>query len=240
MEERITDGLHKLGLTQYEAKAYATLVGMGEATAREINEISGVPRTRVYDILRDLEKKGFVEFSEGSPTYYRAVEPDQVMERLRDELVESIDLSASELKGLRLQAHGSSPVWCIRSEWAIRNRMKDFFGKVERELIVFCRSPEFLREYRADLLQIEVLRIKVDKREKFEGLGVPVMAIKDGSEKIFADATVDCVNYSIDCLMIADSRSSIFIGSIGGEKLAIIIKLPIIALLQKSVWESMV
>lgn len=240
MEEGIVDGLRKLGLTQYEAKAYATLVGMGEATAREVNEISGVPRTRIYDILHDLGKKGFVESSEGSPTYYRAVEPDQVMERLRNELVESIDRSASELKGLRLQAHGSSPVWCIRSEWAIKNRMKDFFSRVEREVIVFCRSPDFLREYRPDLLRIEVIKIKVDKKEKFEGLGFPVVAIKDGSEKLFADAIVDDVNYSIDCLMIADGRSSIFIGKIGGEKLAIIIKLPIIALLQKAVWESMV
>ncbi|NLH21048.1 MAG: TrmB family transcriptional regulator, partial [Methanothrix sp.] len=111
MEEGIVDGLCKLGLTQYEAKTYATLVGMGEATAREVNEISGVPRTRIYDVLRDLERKGFVEFSDGSPTYYRAVDPDQVMKRLRDELVESIDRSVNELKGLRLQAHGSSPVW---------------------------------------------------------------------------------------------------------------------------------
>ena len=240
MEEGIVDGLCQLGLTQYEAKTYATLVGMGEATAREVNEISGVPRTRIYDVLRDLERKGFVEFSDGSPTYYRAVDPDQVMKRLRDELVESIDRSVNELKGLRLQAHGSSPVWCIRSEWAIKNRMKDFLSKVEREIIVFCLSPDFLREYQADLLRIEDLKIKIDKKERFKGLRVPVMAIKDGSEKFFADTILDGINYSLGCLMIADGRSSIVIVTIGGEKLAVIIKLPIIALLQKAVWESMV
>ncbi len=240
MEERIVDGLRKLGLTQYEAGAYATLVGMGEATAREISELSAVPRTRIYDILRDLEKKGFVEFAQGSPTYYRAVEPDQVMERLRDDLVASIDRSASELKSLKLEAHSFSPVWCIRSEWAISNRMKDFLSKVERELFVFCRSPDFLREYRADLLKIEVLRIKVDKIDKFTDLGFSVMAMKEGLDRFFADTVIDGISYSIDCLMIADGRSSIVIGTMGGERLAIVIKLPIVALLQKAVWESMV
>ena len=240
MKEGIVDGLRKLGLTEYEAKAYATLVGVGEATAREVHELSGVPRTRIYDILRDLEAKGFVEFVQGSPTYYRAVEPDRVMERLRDDLVASIDRSTSELKSLNLEAHGTSPVWCIRSEWGIKNRMKDFLGKVEEELTVFSRSPELLKEYQAELKRIGILKIKVDHKEKFEDLGLAVSEMNQASEKFFKDAVIDGVSYSIDGLMIADERSSIVIGTIGGERLAIIIKLPIVAMLQKAVWESMV
>jgi len=240
MKEGIVEGLRRLGLTEYEAKAYATLVGMGEATARQVHELCGVPRTRIYDILRDLEAKGFVEFMEGTPTYYRAVEPDRVMERLRNELVEAIDRSASELKSLNLQAHGTSPVWCIRSEWAIKNRIRDFLGKVERELTVFCRSPDFLCEYREELKGIEILRVKVDGMEKFEDLGFDVQEMKPGSERFLQDTVVDGVGYSIDGLMIADGKSSIVIGAVGGERLAIIIKLPIVAMLQKVVWESMV
>ncbi|MCX6668476.1 MAG: TrmB family transcriptional regulator, partial [Methanothrix sp.] len=68
MKDGLVDGLRKLGLTEYEAKTYAALVGLGEATARGVHEKSGVPRTRIYDILRDLEGKGFVEFIHGSPT----------------------------------------------------------------------------------------------------------------------------------------------------------------------------
>jgi HTH-type transcriptional regulator, sugar sensing transcriptional regulator len=146
MKEGIVEGLRKLGLTEYEAKAYATLVGSGEATAREVHELCGVPRTRIYDILKDLAAKGFVEYLEGSPAYYRAVEPDRIMEGLRDELVASIDRSTSELLSLNLEAHGSSPVWCVRSEWGIKNRIKNFLTKVDRELIIFSLSPELLME----------------------------------------------------------------------------------------------
>ncbi|MFZ3148667.1 MAG: TrmB family transcriptional regulator [Methanothrix sp.] len=240
MQEGIVEGLRKLGLTEYEAKAYATLVGMGEATAREVHELCGVPRTRIYDILRDLGSKGFVEFVQGSPTYYRAVEPDRVMERLRDELVASIDRSTSELLSLNLEAHGSSPVWCVRSEWGIKNRIRDFLSKVEQELIVFCRSPELLIEHRAEMKKVVGLQIKVDRIEKFEGSGFEVLEMKAGSERFFKDSIIDGTSNSIDALMIADGRSSIVIGTMSGEKLAIIIKLPVIAMLQKAVWESMV
>ncbi|MFZ2473287.1 MAG: TrmB family transcriptional regulator [Methanothrix sp.] len=240
MQEGIVEGLRKLGLTEYEAKAYATLVGMGEATAREVHELCGVPRTRIYDILRDLGSKGFVEFVQGSPTYYRAVEPDRVMERLRDELVASIDRSTSELLSLNLEAHGSSPVWCVRSEWGIKNRIRDFLSKVEQELIVFCRSPDLLIEHRAELKKVIGLQIKVDRKEKFEDSGFEVLEMKEGSERFFKDSIIDGISNSIDALMIADGRSSIVVGTMSGEKLAIIIKLPVIAMLQKAVWESMV
>ena len=216
MQEGIVEGLRKLGLTEYEAKAYATLVGMGEATAREVHELSGVPRTRIYDILRDLGGKGFVEFVQGSPTYYRAVEPDQVMERLRDELVACIDRSTSELLSLNLEAHGSSPVWCVRSEWGINNRIRDFLGKVERELIVFCRSPDLLIEHKAELKKVAGLWIKVDRKEKFEGLGFEVLEMKEGAERFFRDYIIDGTSNSIDALMIADERSSIVVGTDGG------------------------
>ena len=80
------------------------------------------------------------------------------------------------------------------------------------------------------------MKIKVDKMEKFKGLTVPIMAIRDVSEKFFADTIIGGINDSLGCLMIADSRSSIVIVIIGGEKLAAIIKLPVVALLQKAVW----
>jgi len=112
--------------------------------------------------------------------------------------------------------------------------------KTEKELTIFCRSPDLLREYRAALKRIEVLKIKVDRTEKFEDLGFATVEMKEGSERFFQDTVIDGVSYSIDGLMISDDRSSIVIGTIGGEKLAIIIKLPIVAMLQKAIWEAMV
>ena len=84
------------------------------------------------------------------------------------------------------------------------------------------------------------MRIKVDRKEKFVGLGFEVQEMKVGAERFFKDYIVDGTSNSIDGLMIADERSSIVVGTMGSERLAVIIKLPVVAMLQKAVWESLV
>jgi sugar-specific transcriptional regulator TrmB len=243
MNVEIVDGLRKLGLTEYEARSYAALVGLGEATAREVHEASGVPRTRVYDILRDLTEKGFVEFVLGSPTYYRAIEPERVIDRLKDELLEAADRSADELKNLTLDSPGSTPVWCVRNEWGIKNRVRDLLKRADDELIIFCRSPEFLKEHRSDLLT-ELKRgcnlvLTVDKMEKFENFGFDLQEIGSGFEEIYKDIMVDGVKYSLECMMIADGKESIVITRVGDERLAVVVKLPVVSALQKGVFEHL-
>ena len=46
-------------LNIYETKVWIALLGKGIASAGEIAEISGVPRSRTYDVLESLEKRGF-------------------------------------------------------------------------------------------------------------------------------------------------------------------------------------
>lgn len=233
MKESIIDGLKKIGLTEYEAKAYAALVGLGEATARDIHDASGVPRTRIYDILRDLTNKGFVEFIEGSPTYYRVVDPDLVMERIRDELVEAIDKSKKELRNLNLEVGGSSPIWCVRSEWGIKNRIRDFLGNADTgKLTILCRNPDFLKEYRSDLKRRKATII-VDDLAKFKDSGLELKDMKKNFAEQFNDTTVEGMAFSLDCMMINPGKESLIISYMGIEKMAIIIKLPMISMIQK-------
>lgn len=49
------------GLTEYEAKAYAALVELEDATAREVADVSRVPRTKIYGVIDDLHQKSLVE-----------------------------------------------------------------------------------------------------------------------------------------------------------------------------------
>lgn len=52
--------LEALGLTQKEARIYVALLALGEATAYEIANKSGVKRPTVYVALEELRKKGLV------------------------------------------------------------------------------------------------------------------------------------------------------------------------------------
>jgi len=243
MNVEIVSGLRKLGLTEYEAKCYAALVGLGEATAREVHEASGVPRTRIYDILRDLTEKGFAEFAQGSPTYYRAIEPERVIERLKEELLEAANRSADELKNLNLGTPAPTPVWCVRNEWGIKNRVRDIIKRADDELMIFCRSPEFLREHRSDLLsdlnEVCSLVLVVDKMERFTDMGLELREIGDRFVEIYKDVMIDDVSYSLECMMIADGKESIVIIKMGDKRLAVVVKLPVVSALQKGVLEHL-
>src|SRR3990172_13310175 len=95
------DFLNKLrqyfGLNLYEAKIWTALLSRGVSTAGELADIGNVPRSRAYDILESLEKKGFVVMKLGKPIKYLAVEPKEVVERVKKLLREEADDTIKKL-----------------------------------------------------------------------------------------------------------------------------------------------
>ncbi len=80
------DFLNKLrdfGLNSYESRLWTALLSRGVSTAGELSDIANVPRSRSYDVLESLEKKGFVMTKVGKPIKYIAVSPEEVFERVK-------------------------------------------------------------------------------------------------------------------------------------------------------------
>jgi sugar-specific transcriptional regulator TrmB len=77
-------------LNEYEVKVWAALLSKGIATAGELSDISDVPRSRSYDVLETLEKRGFVILKVGKPIKYIAIEPKEIISRLK----KSIEIDA--------------------------------------------------------------------------------------------------------------------------------------------------
>lgn len=87
--------LRDLGLSQYEARAYRTLLATGPTTAKELSEASGVPMGRIYDVLNDLDTQGLVRSqAAGRPTTYVAVEPADALDRLLAERERELEATA--------------------------------------------------------------------------------------------------------------------------------------------------
>jgi len=63
--------LEDAGLSPYQADAYVTVLEFGAAPATDIAEASGVPDPRIYDVLRDLESKGYIETYEQGALHAR-------------------------------------------------------------------------------------------------------------------------------------------------------------------------
>src|SRR3990172_12643073 len=71
-------------LNIYETKVWLALLGKGVASAGEIAQISRVPRSRTYDVLESLEKKGFAIIKLGKPVKYLGVKPHMILEKLKN------------------------------------------------------------------------------------------------------------------------------------------------------------
>lgn len=89
------------GLNLYEVKIWAALLSRGVSTAGELSDISNVPRSRAYDILESLEKKGFVVMKLGKPIKYIAVEPGEVVERVKKSVKMDAEEHAKKLEELK-------------------------------------------------------------------------------------------------------------------------------------------
>jgi len=99
-----TDFLNRLkdfGLNSYEAKLWTALLSRGVSTAGELSDIANVPRSRSYDVLESLEKKGFIIMKIGKPIKYIAVPPSEVVERIKKKILEDADKHSTILEGLK-------------------------------------------------------------------------------------------------------------------------------------------
>jgi sugar-specific transcriptional regulator TrmB len=82
---------YHFGLNIYESNVWLALLNKGTATVGEIAEVSGVPRSRVYDVLESLEKQGFAIAQLGKPARYMAVKPSTVVERLKSNMLKQAE-----------------------------------------------------------------------------------------------------------------------------------------------------
>lgn len=75
--------LRDLGLSEYEARAYRSLLKTGPTTAKELSRVSDVPMGRIYDVLNSIEQYNLVRSQSASrPKKYVAVEPMTALDRL--------------------------------------------------------------------------------------------------------------------------------------------------------------
>ena len=88
-------------LNIYEVKIWTAMLSRGIASAGELADISGVPRSRCYDILESLEKKGFVIMKIGKPIKYLAVEPDTILERVKKNIEDEADELAMQVENIK-------------------------------------------------------------------------------------------------------------------------------------------
>jgi len=97
----LIESLGDTGFTTLQAAAYIALLKMGEETGSAVAKESAINRSKIYDILEQLEEMGAVDkISREGKIKYRAVSPDIIFPKKLQEFTRQIEDSVKALKSL--------------------------------------------------------------------------------------------------------------------------------------------
>ena len=107
--------LKGIGLTLYEAQAYVTLTSLIQATAVEVSEKSNIPRSKIYDVLKKLNEKDFIEIEDGRPLTYVVKSPVEVLGREKEKIDSELDDTITRMTNVyeNGMSQVQAPIWRI-------------------------------------------------------------------------------------------------------------------------------
>lgn len=163
-------------LNIYETKVWLALLSKGIASAGEVAQISSVPRSRTYDVLESLEKRGFAIVKIGKPVKYIAVKPTEVIEKLKSNTMHDAQEKVTSLTNLKdtqeyaeleqLHNSGMSPIkysdltGSIKGRANIISRMREVLENAQKEVVICTSASDFEDKSRVLAPTIEKLSKK--------------------------------------------------------------------------------
>jgi len=190
----VADLLQQLGLTEYEARCFVALSRLPDATAKEISDVSEVPRTRVYDAARGLESKGLIETQHASPKEFRTIPTDDAVELLRTAYrsrTESLRAALESVDSVERndETDSSRAVWKLSTTRAITNRMQRLVDNADGNLVLVAEDADVMTDSLGDTLRaahrrgvsVVVGATTDDLRESLEGRypEIEVVSLRD-------------------------------------------------------------
>ncbi|MEN3047761.1 MAG: helix-turn-helix domain-containing protein [Candidatus Caldarchaeales archaeon] len=142
LSDRLRSSMRRLGLTDYEVRAYLGLLEVGSATAAELSGHTGIPISRIYGVINSLVEAGWVLAEGGRPTKYRPQDPETAvrasLSRARNLLEEAGRQLVEELSPLyRRSGDREMPqLWIVRGESELWRQTKALIAKAQVNLSV--------------------------------------------------------------------------------------------------------
>ncbi len=172
------------GLNLYEVKIWTALLSRGVATAGELSDIANVPRSRSYDVLESLERKGFVVMKLGKPIKYIAIPPSEVVERVKKNMHEEASERIKRLDTLKqgavlkelnvLHSQGIELVDPAELSGALRGR-HNLYSHLEMTIKNAQKSVTLMTTSQGLLRKVEALKPVFEKLKK-KGVKIRIAA----------------------------------------------------------------
>ncbi|GAB3666891.1 TrmB family transcriptional regulator [Halopiger thermotolerans] len=140
--EEAVGALEELGLTEYEARCFVALTRISSGTAREVSQVADVPRSRVYDTIERLDRKGLVEVQQTDPREYRAVAVETACRRIREDYDSRINVAENALQQVEEPtASDDEGMWSITQKEHVTDRVVTFLEEAEETVHYLVAAP---------------------------------------------------------------------------------------------------
>jgi HTH-type transcriptional regulator, sugar sensing transcriptional regulator len=202
--------LKDFDLNSYEVKLWVALLSRGISTAGELSDIANVPRSRTYDVLESLEKKGFVMQKVGKPIKYMAIDPSKVIDILKKNIKTDAEVrakmiddikSTSILKELQLlHQNGIEHVDASDLSGSIRGR-SNLYNQIEQVLSSAEKTVTIMTTTRGFIEKVDIMAPTLAKLAK---RGVQI--------RIAAPLTKECAKAVDDLKDVAQIRTTQKVG----------------------------
>jgi sugar-specific transcriptional regulator TrmB len=174
--------LERFGLSNYAARTFVALASLGTGTARDVSEVSEVPRTRVYDAIDELHDRGLVDIQNSSPRQFWAISAETASRTFEHELqhrTETLRTALGELEPVERKAEQRG-VWTVEGQTAVTTRVLEFFDSAEEEIVYMTVE---------DLLTEELLAGLADAADR--GVSIKLAGVSEDVQDRIQDATPD-------------------------------------------------
>jgi sugar-specific transcriptional regulator TrmB len=142
ISDKTKKSLEKIGLTSYEIKTFTALLKTGELTASDLSQKSGVPYSKIYEVLGTLEEKSWISSDDSRPTKYFAKSPSTGLEstkqKMENDFSKNQSIILNELVPL-YEKSGTSErpdIWVISGALNIANKILEMVESCRNEVMI--------------------------------------------------------------------------------------------------------
>lgn len=168
----LTTVMKKYGFTESETKVYLTLLSNEQMTGYEISKQSGVPRSKVYNLLETLVKKNVVLVTPSENKVYRAIDPTEFVDQVTHQFNADVTTLDTELTAAYHHPQTNDQLWQVNDLTGLLAKARCLIQNAHSQLLIQIWADELtsemitlLADAEKRLAQVIIILFQADKAE---------------------------------------------------------------------------